>query len=149
MKKIETSIIINSTPTHVWNIITDFENYAQWNPFIQSITGKKEKGGTLTVKIAPEGMKPQTFKPEILEFKTDQELKWAGKLFIKGLFDGEHYFQLNRLNDNQVQLVHGERFRGLLVNPIFKKIGAATLSGFEAMNRAVKDRAELQKQSLI
>jgi len=39
MKKIETEIIINTTPERVWEILIDFENYPNWNPFIRAIVG--------------------------------------------------------------------------------------------------------------
>ena len=38
MKEIKTEIIINSKPEKVWNILTNFEKYPEWNPFIKSIS---------------------------------------------------------------------------------------------------------------
>ena len=37
-KEIKTEILINATPEKVWSILTSFDNYPNWNPFIKSIT---------------------------------------------------------------------------------------------------------------
>ena len=46
MKSIQTEIMIAVSPEKVWNIIQDFENYGEWNPFITSIRGKTENNQT-------------------------------------------------------------------------------------------------------
>ncbi len=38
MKKIESEIIINAPPGHVWDILMDFEQYHRWNSFTPRIT---------------------------------------------------------------------------------------------------------------
>jgi len=44
MKEIKTEIIINTKPEKVWEVLTDFENYPTWNPFIQNIFGEQKVG---------------------------------------------------------------------------------------------------------
>ena len=89
-----------------------------------------------------EGQKPQTFKPSILVVDKEKEFRWVGHLFLKGIFDGEHYFLLEQLNEQEVKLIQGENFSGILSNPIMKMIGEKTISGFQKMNEALKERAE-------
>ena len=48
-------------------------------------------GNKITARIEPPEAKGMTFKPKILTFETNKELKWLGYLFFEGLFDGEHY----------------------------------------------------------
>lgn len=38
-KEIVTEIEINATPSRIWQILTDFEKYPTWNPFIKKISG--------------------------------------------------------------------------------------------------------------
>lgn len=148
MSKIESSIIINASEERVWQTLTDFKEYPKWNPFIRSIKGSLEKNGKLEVKIQPDGMKPQVFKPTIIELSTNKALRWIGHLFIKGLFDGEHYFILQPINGASTKLIHGENFKGLLSGLIMKKIGEQTLQGFKEMNLALKKQAELQQVNI-
>ena len=87
----------------------DFKNYPNWNPFIH-ITGNAKVGAQLENTIFLAGQKPQVFKPKVLEVAPQKTLRWEGHLFIKGLFDGEHYFQLEAINSEQTRLIHGENF---------------------------------------
>ena len=43
-KEIKTEILINATPEKVWTILTNFDNYPNWNPFIKSIKGEVKVG---------------------------------------------------------------------------------------------------------
>jgi hypothetical protein len=142
MKAIKTEITIQSTTEKVWNVLMDFENYPNWNPFITSVIGTSKKGEQLVNTLQLEGQKPQTFKPTILEVEKEKSFRWKGHLFIKGLFDGEHYFLLEKLDDAHVKLTHGEHFSGIMSGAIMKMIGEKTERGFVAMNNALKTKAE-------
>ena len=58
------------------------------------------------------------------------------------LFDGEHYFQLTALSNGDTRFTQGERFSGILVGMFVSSMEAATKAGFNAMNQALKNRAE-------
>jgi len=88
-KQIKTSITINASKERIWQILTDFKNYPKWNSFIKSVTGDLKIGNQIEVKI-----QEMTFKPVILTLNENYELKWLGHLWVKGLFDGEHKFNL-------------------------------------------------------
>jgi hypothetical protein len=139
---ITTSIIINATAENVWSILTDFENYMQWNPFITSITGAIKVGNTLQVTVAPPNGNAMKFKPTLLVVNEHKELKWKGKLLLKGLFDGEHQFEIIDNKNGTVTLVQSENFTGILVPPFKKTIKINTKNGFVLMNEKLKERAE-------
>ncbi|MGZ5382453.1 MAG: SRPBCC family protein [Acidimicrobiia bacterium] len=40
MRSIETSIEIDAQPARVWEVLTGFERYPEWNPFVASLHGK-------------------------------------------------------------------------------------------------------------
>ena len=137
---IRTEIIIDAPVSTVWDILMDFKNYPKWNPFIH-IIGKAEVGQQLENTIFLEGQKPQVFKPMVLAITDQKLLRWEGHLFVKGLFDGEHYFQLEAVGQ-KTRLIHGENFKGILVGLILKMIGTATEDGFHKMNHALKEQCE-------
>jgi hypothetical protein len=140
--KITTSIIINATTEKVWDILTDFKSYSQWNPFIPSIEGDIKVGHILRVTITPPNGNAMKFKPTILVVNEHKELKWKGKLLFKGLFDGEHQFELIDNNNGTVTFIQSEKITGILV-PLFKKmINVNTKNGFVLMNERLKDRVE-------
>ena len=115
MKEIHTEIIIDATAKRVWEVLTNYEDHQRWNPFIKNWTGDKLKGGKLEVLIEPPGGKAMTFKPTILTFDEERELRWLGKLGISGIFNGEHFFQIETISDNQVRFIQGEKFTGILI----------------------------------
>jgi hypothetical protein len=140
MKTIQTTIHIQASPEQVWKVLMDFEAYPAWNHFIKRIEGTAKKGAILEVEIQPKGMKAQLFKPEVIAQEANRHFAWLGKLFVKGLFDGEHHFRLAPQADGSTMFFHEERFKGLLVRPLLALIGDNTLTGFEAMNQALADR---------
>ena len=141
MYELRTEIEIDAPPAKVWEILTDASQIDKWNPFIHELKGELAPGQKLEVVLGTPGKSRMTFKPEVLVFDRDKEFRWVGKLFFKGLFDGEHIFELEA-NGEKTRFVHREEFTGLLV-PLFKKmLEQDTRPGFELMNQALKERAE-------
>jgi hypothetical protein len=138
---IRTEIIITATKETVWNILTDFPAFPSWNTFIVSIKGELSTGKRLTNTLSNNG-KTMVFKPVVGKVIENKYFDWVGNLYIKGLFDGHHYFEIEELANGQVKLIHGEEFSGLLSSYILKKIGQDTRNNFISMNGALKKRAE-------
>jgi len=136
-KQINTSITINATKEKVWKVLTDWEKYPEWNPFIKSIRGELKVGNRIQIQL--QGMQ---FKPTILTLNENQELKWLGHLWFKGLFDGEHKFYLTDNGDGTATFEQSEIFSGVLVKLFSKSLDQDTKSGFEQMNRELKLRVE-------
>lgn len=141
MQHITTEISIAATPETVWAVLTNFEAYPNWNPFIISITGDKAVGEKLVIRIQTSTDKEMTFKPKVLVFQAHEELRWLGNAGIKGIFDGEHYFKMVKQENGHTQFIHGEKFSGLLVG-LMKNTLKKTKEGFERMNEALKRECE-------
>ena len=140
-KEIRTEIEIEAPAEKVWEILTDFNRYEEWNPFIIKSSGVAEEGAVL-VNVMKNGKKTMTFKPRILEVRKHEYFDWRGSLFFRGLFDGHHYFRIEPQAKDGVKLIHGEKFSGILSGPIFKSIRENTLESFRSMNEALKKRCE-------
>jgi hypothetical protein len=140
--EIHTAIEIDATPEAVWSVLVDFASYEQWNPFIRSLQGTALAGSPLIVRIQPSGASAMTFRPTVLIADPPREIRWLGKLFIRGLFDGEHAFVIRELPGGRSRFEQSERFTGLLVALLRRALDRDTKRGFEAMNLALKQRAE-------
>lgn len=145
METFETTTLINAPVTIVWETLIS-SGKSDWNPMIKKMNGNLAKDETIEVGLKFGEKKEMTFKPKVLVYQKEEEFRWLGHLFVKGLFDGEHYFKVRSINPNQTELIHGEQFRGLLVKPILKMIGKETMEGFKAMNSALKEQAEKEGQ---
>jgi hypothetical protein len=142
VREITTNIEIDAPPERVWQILTDFSEYPEWNPFVRSIEGELKLGVQLEATIHPPGKKPMKFRPRVVTLEPNRELRWEGYLLFPGLFDGEHAQVIESRGDDRVRFLHYELFRGLLVAPLLRMNGKSIRRGFEEMNLALKERAE-------
>lgn len=138
-KEIKTEIVIQATPEKIWSILTDFENYPNWNPFISNIKGSVAMGNKIKISIHPPGGKKMTFKPNVITKIDKKELSWRGKLLVGGLFDGEHKFELIDNKNGTVTFIQSEKFEGLFVGVFSLK---KTEDGFNQMNEKLKELVE-------
>ena len=72
----------------------------------------------------------------------NRELSWKYHVTHPLLFRGEHIFTIEPLGENSVRFTDCEEFNGLLVFTQAKDIDTNTKRGFEAMDKALKARAE-------
>ena len=139
---IETDIEIDAPVERVWATFSEFERWPDWNPFVVSLQGRVAVGEKLEVRLEPPDGKAMTFKPRVVAFEPDRELRWLGHLLVPGVFDGEHHFHLEAIDGDRTRFTQREEFRGLLVGLILRMVRDKTTRGFEAMNQALKARVE-------
>jgi hypothetical protein len=141
MHRLETSIDIKASAGRVWSLLMDFPAYPRWNPLVRSIEGLPSPGEPLKVVIQSPGAGAMRFRPQVLACATNREFRWKGRLWMPGLFDGEHYFRIEP-GSQGVLFTQGEVFSGLFV-PLFRRsLDGATKRGFVLMNEALKQEAE-------
>ncbi len=141
MPTIETFIDIAAPAERVWAILLDFKAYPSWNPFIITISGPPREGARLQVQIQPPGRSAMTFRPVVVAAKRPQELVWLGRLFLPGLLTGQHHFRIEDQGPS-CRFHQSEHFSGILLAFLGTSMLNATRRGFEAMNAALKQRAE-------
>ncbi len=147
MRELHRTIEIEAPASVVWDILTDFESYREWNPFIPDIRGELREGAKLRVTMSPPGETATMFKPELQVIAEEQELRWKGKLLFSGLFDGEHVFRLEPQPGGSLLFIQEETFTGALAAPLLWIVGEKTGRGFAEMNEALKKRAEERVRS--
>ena len=140
--ELSTHIDIDAPPEHVWDVLTDFDRYHEWNPFAR-VVGRPTRNARLHVELTPPGGRTMRFRPTVTCVEEDHELRWLGHLWRPGVFDGEHRFVLEPLDGGaRTSVTHAETFTGALSPVVWRFIGARTERGFEAMNAALKRRVE-------
>ena len=142
-RHIHTEIEIAASAERVWHVLTDFASYPEWNPFMTRISGSLAVGSQLETFIQPPGGRGIGFKPTVVALAPGRELRWLGRLLIRGIFDGEHSFRIERLTHERIRFIQEERFSGVLTfPPLFRVLTSGTEEGYKAMNQALKERAE-------
>jgi hypothetical protein len=138
--RIDTDILIHAPLPRVWDVLTDFARWPEWNPTIRSLSGELRLGAPLVARMHPRNGRPMTFRPKVVALEPGCSFAWRGRLLLPGLFDGRHSFALTA-EGTDTRLHHGETFRGLLV-PLLP--ARQFVADFVALNEALKTRVEGQ-----
>jgi hypothetical protein len=141
MRTLHTEIGIMAPAERVWGVLIDTDRWAEWNPFAR-MTGRVAAGERIAVTLTPPGKSAMTLKPTIVQLEPGREFRWLGHLGMRGIFDGEHGFRITPEDTGRCRFEHFETFTGILSTPVMWMVGKATREGFEAMNRALKQRAD-------
>ena len=73
MKELHTEI--DASAERVWDILTDFTSYSQWNPFIRRISGELQVGERLEVRLEPPDSRGITLRPTVLRAEPNRLLR--------------------------------------------------------------------------
>ena len=138
--EIRSETTIEGTPTQVWDVLSDFSRYGEWNPGFEKAEGRAVVGETLHLTFAKDGGGGMRMHPTVLVADPGRELRWLGRLWMPGIFDGEHRFEIQEIEPGRVRFVQDERFRGVLVPFLRKMIEVDTLATFHKVNAALAAR---------
>jgi hypothetical protein len=98
-------------------------------------------GTKLVVHLTGAGGRGMSFKPKVLAATPVKELRWLGKLGLRGIFAGKHFFVLTINDDGTTRLNHGERYSGAL-GALARGSSANSGAAYEAFSQALKARVE-------
>jgi hypothetical protein len=114
---------------------------------MRRLEGELEVGARLDVQVLM-GKREMAFHSTVVHVDEGRAFRWLGPTFVRGIFDGEHAFELEPLGDGRTRLVHSERFHGILAWLVLGLVGRQTEAGFRAMNQALKERCETPRASV-
>lgn len=140
--EVRTEIEISASPAEIWKVLLDFRHYPDWNPFIVRIAGEPNVGQRLEMTLSlPDSNREREISARLLTCNAEQELRWLDHLWMKGLFDGEHFIRLEARGEGTTRVVHGQDFTGVLLRFMLNQV-TETTRGFVYMNQALKRRIE-------
>jgi hypothetical protein len=143
MYEIELLQEINQPPERVWDVLTRFREYDEWNPVITRMRGTLSVGAPIAFVLATGG-RELNIQARMLTVDPGRELRWFGpsSKLLTPIFRGEHYLRVEPMGVGRSRLVHGETFTGFSVPLLWKKVKRELEQAYGDMNRAVKGRAE-------
>ena len=133
-------IEIEAPAERVWQVLTDFGRYPEWNPFMPSVAGDAARRAELEVLVKPDGGRAMRLRPRIVTFRPPRELRWLAR--IPGIFVGEQRFVVEELASTRSRLIHEKRFRGLAVPFVRRVLDGPVKRSFDATGLALKQFAE-------
>lgn len=141
-REINTQVDIHASAQRVWQILTDYKSYPEWNPFITKISGQLHVGEHVNFWFSLPFGGSLPARATILNSVPEVELRWAGALPIPGLLRAEHYHVIEVLGANRLRFHQGEIFTGLLVAPMWPIFARRGVQLYEQSSLALKQRAE-------
>jgi hypothetical protein len=140
MKTVGTEIEINAAPDQVWQVLTDYAGWSEWNPLLYRAVGRLAEGERVEIAFQGPGSKEVNARCTISKLEPQRAWSWTYSIISPLLFRGEHRFGVEPTGSGRTRFAHREAFKGLLV-PLFVN-EAETQRGFEGMDRALKARVE-------
>ena len=141
--EIKETVVIDAPVEEVWATIIDFESYAAWNTQLEYLGGEVKPNGKLHLKLSAEGADPYEFKPTISHWEENKKFAWIGRTGLPRVFDGEHFFELESVDDNTTYVTNREEYRGIM-SLIMKNLPMMKTApeGFKKMNLELKNYIE-------
>ena len=141
MKENRNEIEIQASAEDVWNVLTDLEAYAEWNPLLYRAEGRVAVGEKvdLSAKTASNDM---NFSCSVTNVEVNREFSWKFHVGLPFLFRGEHIFRIEPIDERSVRFIDREIFNGLLVPLQAKDLETNAKDGMIAMGVALKERVE-------
>lgn len=138
----ETTFEITAPASRVWEVLTDFARYGEWNPQVPKISGDLSVGSTLSMSLVMPRRPTIKAKAKVLEVSPEKALVWEGKILSNRVFVGHREFRIRPAEKGSVLVTHVERLTGPLV-PVFLLINRKAVdAGHHGLNLALTNRCE-------
>lgn len=141
MKTYQAGGMIQASPEVIWDILTDAEAYAEFDPSCERLEGRIQPGSLLRAytKLAP----GRAFDFKVTGFSPLHKMIWTGGIPL-GLFKGERTFVLKPSENGQTAVLIQEIFSGPLLRFFSGSIPDLS-EPFRQFITGLKTRAEAQQ----
>ena len=142
MPEIHTEIRIQASAEDVWSVLCcDAQGMADFNPDIVEFQGTLREGATLRLRVRFALGIVGGGKATVVRVDRPRLIRWEGGLPIRGLFYGDHSFEILEEGD-EVRLIQREVCTGILAPLLLATLLRPVEAGFRACNERVKELAE-------
>jgi hypothetical protein len=138
------AVVVEAPRELIWDVLTDFEAYGEWNPYVTRANGTAAEGAELELTVDAADEEAEDATAEVLIVHPRRKLEWRTRVLAPGLLDHEQIFRVLPLGPRRFRLVQEARFEGLLA-PFADLDGERR--GLVSMVEALAERAEARYQS--
>ena len=146
MRTIAASSVIFAPIDRVWSVLSDFDKYPEWSPFLVKIDGEVSVGTMLTLHVVMRaGQKPLTQRERVSMREEGREVRWGTVMGPPLLLKAERFQRLTAISATETRYETADDFEGALVPLVFALYRANIQAGFDATAIALKTRCEQLK----
>jgi len=138
----QTTFDVNASADAVWRVLTNLDQYGEWNPQIPKASGAIQEEGKIALRLALPGMPAMSLVATIEQVRRGELLTWRGHVVAPWFFEGYRKFEIHPAGDHRVTVTHVEDIHGLF-GPLFAVfMGRPIETSQHAFNNALRTRAE-------
>jgi len=144
-------VIINAPVSLVWQVLTDLQNYPQWNLFTVKVESDLTLGSAVDLYLPkPKRESKSEAKKDALMcqreylkvFAPQENLAWGMVMKHRWILEAQRDQRLEIIDANSCSYVTTDSFKGLLTGTVMKNQGQWIKDGFDSVAFALKARAE-------
>ena len=144
---VETRCFFDATADRIWRVLTQFDAYRYWNPFIEQVCGPLAQGEVMQLSLKSRWGWHVRLKAVVVGLEPHARIEWMGSKFSPSLLLIEHRLKVVRNAEGAgAEVIHSERVSGLLL-PLFRwAIKRDLQAGFANMNASFKSRLGIKAE---
>jgi|GEM_PF-530113 len=143
MKGWKTEVVINAPRQVVWEQVTDFEAYSNWNPFVLEARAEFEIGSKIRFLEDLKQFGQHWIDAQFLSIDPLESFVWQGHFWTPFLFNVRHLFAFEAVSERQTRFIQGHENTGLLIPYLaLRGVYCVSYQGYLNYDRALKERCE-------
>ncbi|MBE9070126.1 SRPBCC domain-containing protein [Leptolyngbya cf. ectocarpi LEGE 11479] len=143
MKGWTTEVVIHAPRQLVWEQVTDFETYSEWNPFVIEAKAEFAVGATIHFLEDLKQFGRHWIDAQFLSIAPPDSFVWQGHVAAPFLFTVCHRFIFEAISEHQTRFVQIHENSGLLIPYLaWRGIYLVSHQGYLDYNQALKERCE-------
>ncbi len=140
-RAVEHRIGVQAPAEVVWEVVSAFETWPEWNPLYRKAEGLMKVGSTLVLEQHLPGQAPTVIQPIVQDWVPYEQLHWRSSR-LGGFVTAIRYLEIENMGPANATFSNGELFMGMLLRFVSRDERRRLKAAFTQMGEAVRDRAE-------
>lgn len=140
-RAVEHRIGVQAPAEIIWEIVSDFSTWGDWNPTHPFAQGQMKIGTPLTLHHALPGEPVRVIQPVVQDWVPYEQLHLRASR-LGGFVTSIRYLEIEQMGPASSTFSNGELFMGLLVRWVSREERRKLKAAFSQMGEALRDRAE-------
>ncbi|GFO57515.1 cyclase [Geomonas sp. Red276] len=137
MQETRCETTLQAPPERIWELLSDLNLYAEWNPLFVRAEGALQQGGELGLTVQLPSIPPFVITPRVLAAHSQSGFQWRHAMATSVLMSWTYGISLAEQGPQGVTVVQSSRFGGLL-GPLFGFALATSVErGMKEFSRAL------------
>ncbi|EDX87467.1 Hsp90 ATPase activator family protein, putative [Synechococcus sp. PCC 7335] len=139
----ETEVVINAPREMVWDQVTNFEAYSEWNPFVRKAQAEFVVGKKIQFLEDLEQFGQHWLEATFLSIDPYNAFVWKGYFGASFLFSVRHTFTFEAISKEETYFSQSHKNFGLLIPYLaLRGIYCVSYQKYLDFNQALKERCE-------